>query len=363
MKNLKNLLFLSASIILVGIACSKSGDNSQTSGNWVKGNEFPGFNRSGAMGFVIGNIGYITCGFNAGTDTSLSDTWSYDPQSGYQGTWSNYQQIAQFPGHSRHSGVAFSVGNYGYVGTGVDDNNTVYQDNYQYDPSTNTWTAKAALPNSGAAGTNARFDAVAFSIGNYGYVGTGNTNANLLKDFWKYDPSADSWTSIGFPGSKREGAVAFTDPLDTAGYVVTGANNGSVGAVNDFWRYSPTSGWYQLRNITNTSSDNYDDDYTDIIRQNAVAFVMKDNGVWKAFLATGANGSLVDKTWEYDFASDLWVRKTPFSEGGIRNARKQAIAWSFISLSRAFVLTGSTGSTTLDDVAEFFPAIAENTTD
>ena len=359
MKHLKNLLFLSASIVLIGIACSKSSNNPQTSGNWVARFEMSGWPRSGAAAFVIGDTGYIATGFNKSNDSSLSDLWqmSFDPQNSTNIFWT---QKAFFPGHARHSGVGFAIGSKGYVATGVDDLFTKYQDCYEYNPATNSWTQKAPLPDNGnGTGSGARYNAVAFTIGNYGYVGTGN-NGSWLNDFWKFDPSSNSWSSIGTVGYKREGAVVFTDPLDTAAYLVTGGNNGSVSTVNDFWRYSPANGWQRLRNVTNTSTDNYDDDYTDIVREYAVAFVMPNNGVWKAYLTNGTNGSPIGKTWEYDFKTDLWTRKTPYEH---TPGRINAVAWSFINLKRGFVGTGQSGNTSLDDIDEWFPAETYESTD
>ncbi|MCB0583398.1 MAG: hypothetical protein KDD10_29235, partial [Phaeodactylibacter sp.] len=39
-----------------------------------------------------------------------------------------------------------------------------------------------------------RFGAIGFSIGQKGYVGTGNDGGNHKKDFWEYDPLAGTWT-------------------------------------------------------------------------------------------------------------------------------------------------------------------------
>ena len=45
----------------------------------------------------------------------------------------------------------------------------------------NTWLQKADF------GGGTRFLAVGFSIGNYGYIGTGDATSNQ-NDFWQYDP-------------------------------------------------------------------------------------------------------------------------------------------------------------------------------
>ena len=55
-------------------------------------------------------------------------------------------------------------------------------------PGNNVWTKKADF------GGNARNQAVGFSIGNKGYIGTGigigfSNGYECLRDFWEYDPN------------------------------------------------------------------------------------------------------------------------------------------------------------------------------
>lgn len=348
MKHLKNLFFLSASIVLITISCSKSSTSTDTSGNWVNRFQIGGWPRTGAAAFVIGDTGYIATGYNASNDSCLSDLWQFDPVK------NNWTQKAYLPATARHSGVGFAIGKKGYVSTGYNPKTTPqnFQDTWEYNPATNSWAQKASLPDIQGPGTGARYDAVAFAIGNYGYVGTGY-NGSWLKDFWQLDPVANTWTAItNIPGNKRSGSTAFV--YNNIAYVLLGSNNGSE--LHDFWKFDPsTKAWTQLRDIANTSSDNYDDDYTDIVRDHAVSFVMPNNpnnGTWKAYITCGQNGSLTNKTWEYDFATDLWVRKTPYE----RSARSGAVSWSFLNLQRAFVGTGKSSTLTLDDYDEFYPA-------
>ncbi|MEI7513689.1 MAG: galactose oxidase, partial [bacterium] len=48
------------------------------------------------------------------------------------------------------------------------------------------WTQKANLP-----GTK-RMGAIGFSIGNKGYIATGNNNS-WWSDFWEWDQGTDTW--------------------------------------------------------------------------------------------------------------------------------------------------------------------------
>ena len=80
------------------------------------------------------------------------------------GVWT---QKADFAGGGRNGAVGFSIGNRGYIGTGVDNAGGVRNDFWEYDPVSNIWTQKANF----AGGV--RTYAVGFSIGNKGYIGTG----------------------------------------------------------------------------------------------------------------------------------------------------------------------------------------------
>ena len=99
-------------------------------------------------------------------------------------------------------GVSFSIGNYGYFGTGDSAYYipvTCYHNSkpywWQYDPNTNTWTQMANY------GGGKREWSVGFSIGCKGYVccgedETGNIGKNK-KDFWEFIPPAPSASLAG----------------------------------------------------------------------------------------------------------------------------------------------------------------------
>lgn len=90
---------------------------------------------------------------------------------------------------------------------------------WSWDQTTNTWTAKASLP------AHRRLNASAFAIKGKGYVGLGVDEDvepfTLMKDWWEYDPNADTWTQKkNFPGAAREYAPAFA--VGDYGYVCSG---------------------------------------------------------------------------------------------------------------------------------------------
>ena len=91
---------------------------------------------------------------------------------------------------------------------------------------------------------------------------------------------------------KYMGATSFV--INNEAYVCCGVNNGTY--VDDFWKFNPSTGnWTQLRDISNSSDDDYDDDY-EITRTNANAIVI--DGV--AFVTCmSALGSLFSSAGTY----------------------------------------------------------------
>mgnify|MGYP001359474760 CR=1 FL=1 len=66
-----------------------------------------------------------------------------------------------------------------------------------------------------------RRDAIAFTDGKYGYVGTGYGEDNrVFKDFYRFDPVSETWEEVSFPGESRYGGTAFV--VNNAAYVCLG---------------------------------------------------------------------------------------------------------------------------------------------
>jgi N-acetylneuraminic acid mutarotase len=318
-------------LLIITPSC-KNNDNNTTTviGDWQNRSELDGISRSEAVSFVIGDSAYLATGYD-GTNR-LHDLWQYDP------ALDSWRQKADLPGTPRSSAVGFTINNKGYVGTGYDGTNRL-NDFWQYNPTTNSWAKKADFAGS------ARYDAVGFAVMDKGYISTG-FDGNYLKDLWQYDDVNDSWMQmISMGGAKRSGAVAFVH--DNKAYICTGNNNGVTSTVTDVWVFDPTATpyWSEKRRIANLDPDTYDDNYTDITRTNATAFVIGDF----AFLATGNTGGAVATCWQYDFAQDVWVKKTDFEN----SAREGAVGFSVSN--RGFIATGRSGNSPFDDIMEFLP--------
>ena len=245
-----------------------------------------------------------------------------------------WTQKASMPGTARNSAVAFTVNGKGYLGTGYDGENYL-KDFWEYDPTSNQWTQQADYPGSG------RYGAVAFGVGNKGYRGCGY-DGNYLKDFYAFNPASNSWEQIvSIGGSKRMGATSFV--IDNVAYVLCGQNNGEY--VDDFWKYDAQSGqWSQLRDIADTSDDDYDDEYS-IVRTNGVAFVIDG----AAYLSCGESGSVRSDSWKYYPTTDLWENVAKF-KGTARTATV-----SFSNGERGYVTTGKSSTYRFDDIWELHP--------
>lgn len=146
---------------------------------WTKKADFGGTGRLGAVGFSIGNKGYIGTGFFTDGVALFGyyqkDFWEWNQETN---TWT---KKADFGGIGRSGAVGFSIGNKGYIGTGA--NEPYYKDFWAWDQETDIWTKKADLKG------YSRVAAVGVSIGDKGYIGTGYGGNDIsLQDFWEYEP-------------------------------------------------------------------------------------------------------------------------------------------------------------------------------
>src|SRR5689334_16776375 len=204
---------------------------SHAQGTWTQLSDFGGTARSNAVGFAIGDKGYIGTGIHitdAGVYAGANSFREYDPSTN---TWTRKAHLPGPPLTRIYEAVGFSIGSKGYIVTGrpLDPGRPLVE----YDPATDTWTEKARFPGV------PRIGAVGFSIGNKGYVGLGTDDRlNEYADFWEYDPATDTWTrKANFGGGPRKWPVGFS--IGDKGYVGTGASKGLRS--KDFWEYDPAT--------------------------------------------------------------------------------------------------------------------------
>jgi N-acetylneuraminic acid mutarotase len=294
-------------------------------GEWNQKATFGGTARHRASAFAIGDKGYVGMGhYNTGEHVIFKDLWEYDPAT------DSWTQKADFGGTLRYQCAAFSIGDYGYMGLGRNEQDNYEQDFWKYDPSANMWYPIADYPGV------ARRGAAAFVINKKAYVGLGQTEGGYANDFYKYDPNTDSWTQIAdFIGVARTSAAYFV--CNEKGYVGTGHTFGTP--LNDFYEYNPTSNyWVQKANVG------------DSLRQDACGFSVMNEG----YIGTGNNvdGSVNYKDfWKYNVETDSWIRVADF--GGV--ARRYMV--SFVINNTAYCWGGTNG-TNLKDLWSFNPYLS-----
>lgn len=259
-------------------------------GDWTPKADYGGTARSLSVGFSIGGKGYLGTGDDDGATTNSGKAfWEYDPVTNI------WTQKANFGGSKRESAVGFSVGNFGYVGTGVGGlMGELLNDFWQYDPVSNTWTQKADLP--GAP----RKWASGFSIGDKGYLGFGDAGFNgLRKDFYEYDPATNTWTEKAQLGGKgRSSAGEFS--MGGKGYVVGGAATPTGEPSRDLWEYDPSINQW----IEKTT-------FPGIGRTAPIGFAIGEKGYYGTgqYYMNDVDAVNLNDYWEYDPISDSWIEK------------------------------------------------------
>ena len=313
-------------------SCTDTIDNDDDGdGNWVRRSDYEGDTRSGAVSFTIDGFAYV--GLGSDGDDYFKDFWRYDPERNF------WQEVAEFPGEGRISAVAFSLEGKGYVGTGfnTDLQEEELRDFWEYNPTEDTWTRVSDF------GGSARFSAVAFTLNNKGYVGTGY-DGSFLKDFWTYDPTTDTWEqTVSLFGSKRENAIAFV--INGIAYVGSGINNNQF--LYDFWAFDPENeSWEDL--ALNDDDDDYDEFISAMERDDAVSFIIDD----VAYIGTGrGSSSFLANVIAFDPLTNRWQDGFTFFEGTSR-----AAAVGFTLNNKGYIVTGRSGSSRHDDIWEFRPA-------
>lgn len=287
---------------------------------WYQVASFPGTSTYSGFSFEVGGKGYFGTGNTSATTTALSQQfWSYDPVSD---SWS---QQATFPGLARYEAIGFAIGSYGYAGTGFCPSDNTLADMYKYDPSLNSWSSVASLP----VGWNC---SVAFVIGQKAYLVTGDTLGNVggapSSRLWEYDATLDVWTAKSpLPATPRTRAFGFA--ILSKGYIGGGTNNNSTN-LNDFWEYDPQlDSWVQKATLPTSP-------------RLPAGFTIGTNG----FYCTGYNSNTSSSStqlYAYDVATDSWTPQTNF--GGV-------MRWGtsmFVIGSTAYVGGGREGTSNYPD--------------
>ena len=277
--------------------------NAQYMNDWVKKTSFAGDKRTRAVAFVIGDYAYVGTGLDT-AEMTHNDLWRYDA---VLDTWT---QMVSLPSSTRRNASAASVGGKGYLGLGADSATswmgTILDDWWEYDPDLNSWTQKANYPggydmyNSTSAG--GVYFATAFSLNDKIYICGGKMGPDFYgTDLWEYDPLSDSWTrKADFPGLDRYQLSSFA--VEGKGYVGMGIDHDLYR--KDWWQYDPLSdSWVQVADLPGTA------------RGASSTFVIGQ----RAFVVFGTDGGFKDELWEYNPFTDSWQIRANFPADGRKN--------------------------------------------
>ncbi|MES2681803.1 MAG: kelch repeat-containing protein [Bacteroidota bacterium] len=155
----------------------------------------------------------------------------------------NWLQLTDFPGLERDDGIAVTLNNKLYFGSGLTVGWALSKDFYSLDPTTNTWSAITSLPN----GAERQY-ACAFAGVNSFFVFGGDGIGGALNSLLKYDSATNTWSVMASkPGNGLLGAgcLEFGDKV----IIVGGKIPGNI-VSNEVWEYTiSTNTWTQKNNF------------------------------------------------------------------------------------------------------------------
>jgi N-acetylneuraminic acid mutarotase len=209
-----------------------------------------------------------------------------------QNTWVQKASLTAFSG--RENATGFSIGHYGFIGTG-ETTSGFENDFWKWDQTNNTWTAITPYPGVGMYGNTS------FTINGKGYCGLGYSGSTNASDLWEYDTATNAWTAKAtFPGNARYGAFVFV--LGHKAYIGCGEPNGPP-YYQDMWVYDAAADtWTSLTAFPGG------------VRTSLCAFALNGYG----YVGCGWDHSTVyNDMWKYDTTAGTWasVASVPITGG------------------------------------------------
>ena len=246
-----------------------------------------------------------------------------------QNTWN---PVSDFT-NNRMYAVAFSIGNTGYVGLGKQlGSNTYFNDLWAYDTTSNSWSARTSLP------AAARSQSAVFVINGKAYVIGGETNTGTeLDEVWEYDAANDNWTQkTDFPGGVRRSGFSFA--IGNYGYFGSGIT--SAIPTDDCWEYNPVSDTWNVKAS-----------FPSGLNHSAYAsFAIDQKGYVVGGLMFNSSSITLNETWEFDPPANSWTQKSNYPH-------PVGQPTAFVIDGKGYVVCGNSTSPTLfyNDLNQFDP--------
>ncbi len=197
--------------------------------NWTMKSSYPNSQLIFPAVIVVGTNLYLVTGYHDGIS---NEVWKYATLD------DEWTQENNFAGVKRGDAVGFVVGGTGYVGQGFDfDTNSFLNDFYAYNATSDSW-AEISAPLNPSANLEG---GIGFSVGDKGYIGLGRNGTNApVNDFWKYDPTEDSWTQFAtYDGNGVINVQAFV--VGKKVYLINGSNENNSEHYVEMWEFTPES--------------------------------------------------------------------------------------------------------------------------
>lgn len=207
-------------------------------------------------------------------------------------TAQSWTAVSSIPAGVHHP-VTWAINGQGYAVTGTNNQNSPTKDFHRYDPATDSWTTLADFPGS------PRSFAIGVAHKGIGYLGFGASTTSNLRDLWKYDPVADQWSILApcpCQGRLHPSFVAVNDAI----YV--GLGGGQGGDLKDWWKYDINSNsWSQLPDLPGPA------------RHHPYQFVVNN----QVYAGLGHQGRNIYRDWyKLDPATDSWQKMSNFPGEG-----------------------------------------------
>jgi N-acetylneuraminic acid mutarotase len=239
---------------------------------WLQRSDFGSVGRHRASALTIGNKGYMGIGHTNGTGTNIvyQDWWQYDPSS------NSWTQKADYP-VPNYAASAFATDTKGYIGGGT----MLGPEFFEYDPLTNTWSPIANCPMNVA-------DQTAFAVNNKGYVIEGNQCV-------EYNPGGNSWM--------MKNAIPFFVGIWATSFVIDGS--AYVKSNNQLYEYKASiDTWIPRATCPGVAT------------AGSSSFTLGGKGyVVSGYI--GALSELTKEVWEYNPGNNTWIQLEDF-EGSAR---------------------------------------------